>query len=220
MARKIQQDESKKPGNWVQEQTEAEIQASMEACYEEGRKNFRVYRYHYLCEIFKTMSKDIDMESKIAEEIVRLNTPTRRVCIDEKCLAVYNVMKHKCDQCKCRCRVVKETEIDHIGDISTKLPKYFNVGECLNSNHVDITQCETIDDNPNSYKTVHKVMCSIYDNVIVTKRKVWVFVGASEHEPIENLFCCWEVFMFRCVGSRCTEFQNSPRSYGCLCYCF
>ena len=175
----LQSDPGLKPIFWMGNANETEIQELMDETMQEGIDDFRQYRYNYLCEIFKLMATSHDMENKIEEEIIKLNSPGSRVCQNPSCNQHYESLKRKCERCKSKVvKEIEDTEIPNV-DIGSKLPKYFQVGESLIPNHVDITMGETIPVNPNSYANMEVILESLKDQLITTKKKEWVFIGAD-----------------------------------------
>ena len=177
--RALQLDSSLKPGTWVGNLTESEIQELMEASIIEGMNDFALYRYNYVCDLFDFLAGSKDMEENIEKEVERLSLPDQRVC--EDCSKVFVLgRKRKCDGCGGK--VFKKDNSTHdIPDVSvaSKIPKYFNIGEALNPNHAKITMLETIPDNPNSLESLDRIAQSFYNQIISKGLKKWITVGAD-----------------------------------------
>ena len=164
---------------WMGNANEAEIQELMDETMQEGIADFRQYCLNYLCEIFKLMATSHDMENKIEEEVIKLNSPGSRFCQNPSCKQHYESLKRKCDQCKSKVvKEIEDTEIPNV-DIGSNLSKYFQVRESLIPNRVDITMGETIPVNQNSYASMEVILESLKDQLITTKKKEWVFIGAE-----------------------------------------
>ena len=92
MSSVLQSDKTLKPGNWMADAVEADLQVLMRKAIDDGIKDFGVYKYNYLLEMFKLMNVATDMEDKIRDEIVKLNNPANRICENSSCNEIFKTL--------------------------------------------------------------------------------------------------------------------------------